>query len=424
MSAQKPHFLSWVLSQIDSQRFPGLEWMNQERTLFRVPWKHGSRQDLCEDNYKIFKAWAIVSGKYNPQRDEPDLPTWKRNFRSALRQNNGVRMIQNNSLEPVNPHKVYELKRNPGAEDSGLYAGNQGAPILPLASNNAALHGTGLYLCAESQLYTVESVDTSNGLFLQEAWNSGMPSHDGFDGGATAAAACTEIALYNAHEVQNKTKFKVEVYYRGTLITETEVNNPRGFYVTSQEHPAPGPYLEHMEHMVLPAPTAILNQKVAKEICRVLEKMKDGVCVEMRDGSICGKRQGKCRVFYSMTKTPSTPDEMESREIDKYGYTVLYSLQQFISELTSFLQGTTRESPRYTIWMCLGEAWPDDRPWEKKFVMVKITPIAMKDVHELSYRTGASSLQSDEVNLQFSDSFSSLENMLSLLKDMGEIMEY
>ncbi|XP_031762400.1 interferon regulatory factor 3 [Xenopus tropicalis] len=439
MNAHKPRFLPWVLSQIDSQSFPGLKWVNQEQTQFCVPWKNGNRRDLCEDDYQIFKAWAIVSGKYNPETDPPDPSTWKRNFSSALRQMDGVRMLQNKSLEAINPHKVFEITRNRGAEDSGLYTENPCAPILAVGSNNAPLDGTELYFCAESQLYT-ESMDTSNSLFLQEA------SHSALVGGAMAS----EIAHYGAHEVQTgaqdvtvpdenqdmmlhrqimaqlfpgnifETKFGVGIYYRGTLVKETEVSNRYGFCVTSRDCPAPGSYLEHV---LLPAPTMIPNQKAAQEIRQVLERMEDGVCVETRDGAICGKRRGKCRAFYSMTNVPRTPEEMESREIEKYGYSVLYSVQQFITELTAFLQRTTRESPRYTIWLCLGEMWPDPRPWEKTFVMVKITPIAMKDVHDLSYRTGASSLHSDEVNLQFSDSFSSLEGMLSLLRDMGEVME-
>lgn len=40
-------------------------------------------------------------------------------------------------------------------------------------------------------------------------------------------------------------------------------------------------------------------------------------------------------------------------------------------DLIAFLGGS-RRSPHYTLWFCLGESWPQDQPWTKRLVMVKV----------------------------------------------------
>lgn len=55
------------------------------------------------------QAWAEASGAYIPGKDKPDLSTWKRNFRSALNRKEGLRLAEDRSKDPFDPHKVYEF---------------------------------------------------------------------------------------------------------------------------------------------------------------------------------------------------------------------------------------------------------------------------------------------------------------------------
>lgn len=79
----------WLIRMINSPgRFPGLEWLDPEKTVFKVPWIHAKKRGYNrERDAALFKAWAIHSGKY---RDESDPTVWKINFRCAI---NGLKDI-------------------------------------------------------------------------------------------------------------------------------------------------------------------------------------------------------------------------------------------------------------------------------------------------------------------------------------------
>lgn len=47
----------WLIEQIDSRRYPGLVWENDEKTIFRIPWKHAGKQDYNrEEDAALFKV--------------------------------------------------------------------------------------------------------------------------------------------------------------------------------------------------------------------------------------------------------------------------------------------------------------------------------------------------------------------------------
>lgn len=63
----------WLIDQIDSGKYPGLVWENEEKSIFRIPWKHAGKQDYNrEEDAALFKvthtwgAWGWMGG--GPQR--------------------------------------------------------------------------------------------------------------------------------------------------------------------------------------------------------------------------------------------------------------------------------------------------------------------------------------------------------------------
>lgn len=59
MAQPKPLFIPWLKQQIDSGRYPGVQWVNQECTKFSIPWKHALRQDSNSDDILIFRVNLI-----------------------------------------------------------------------------------------------------------------------------------------------------------------------------------------------------------------------------------------------------------------------------------------------------------------------------------------------------------------------------
>lgn len=47
----------WLVEQIHSGQYTGLQWENESRTMFRIPWKHAGKQDYNQEvDASIFKV--------------------------------------------------------------------------------------------------------------------------------------------------------------------------------------------------------------------------------------------------------------------------------------------------------------------------------------------------------------------------------
>lgn len=57
----------WLIEQIDSNMYPGLIWENDEKSMFRIPWKHAGKQDYNQEvDASIFK---VKAGLPSPDRE-------------------------------------------------------------------------------------------------------------------------------------------------------------------------------------------------------------------------------------------------------------------------------------------------------------------------------------------------------------------
>ncbi|KAM3854594.1 interferon regulatory factor 7 isoform 2-T2 [Vipera latastei] len=79
---KKVGFFDWLIEQINSGSYTGLEWTDKNHTEFYIPWKHYSKRCRVADDYEIFRAWAVYSKKYNEDKSAPSK--WKINFRCAM----------------------------------------------------------------------------------------------------------------------------------------------------------------------------------------------------------------------------------------------------------------------------------------------------------------------------------------------------
>lgn len=95
---------NWIIDQVNSKQFPGLDWVDKEQSKFKVPWRHAKKKGYNrERDAALFKEWALYTGKYAKHSD----PTiWKINFRCAL---NSLKDIKECKEEHTETFKVYQI---------------------------------------------------------------------------------------------------------------------------------------------------------------------------------------------------------------------------------------------------------------------------------------------------------------------------
>uniref|UniRef100_H0VWA6 IRF tryptophan pentad repeat domain-containing protein n=1 Tax=Cavia porcellus TaxID=10141 RepID=H0VWA6_CAVPO len=100
----------WLIEQIDSSMYPGLIWETEEKSMFRIPWKHAGKQDYNQEvDASIFKAWAVFKGKFK-EGDKAEPATWKTRLRCALNKSPDFEEVTDRSqLDISEPYKVYRI---------------------------------------------------------------------------------------------------------------------------------------------------------------------------------------------------------------------------------------------------------------------------------------------------------------------------
>ncbi|XP_003801999.1 interferon regulatory factor 9 [Otolemur garnettii] len=111
---------NWVVEQVESGQFPGVCWDDEEKTMFRIPWKHAGKQDFREDqDAAFFKAWAIFKGKFK-EGDTEGPAVWKTRLRCALNKSPEFEEVpERGRMDVAEPYKVYRLVP-PGTSKPGI----------------------------------------------------------------------------------------------------------------------------------------------------------------------------------------------------------------------------------------------------------------------------------------------------------------
>ncbi|KXJ23449.1 interferon regulatory factor 2 [Exaiptasia diaphana] len=105
----------WIKKKLDEGAYPEMKWLDKEEGKFQVSWKHGSRQDWHYTDVRVFRDWALYTGKLNPDTNPFDANTirrWKTNFRCALNSLPEIEQVRNESDgKGKNARKVYIFRR-------------------------------------------------------------------------------------------------------------------------------------------------------------------------------------------------------------------------------------------------------------------------------------------------------------------------
>lgn len=111
VSKTKYRLRPWLQALIDSQEIPGLCWLDKERAKFKIPWKHGGKQDWSPESGRIFMEWAKNTGKYREGVDTPRYACWKTRLRCAFNKAPDIVELvsERQPLEPE-PYRVYQFR--------------------------------------------------------------------------------------------------------------------------------------------------------------------------------------------------------------------------------------------------------------------------------------------------------------------------
>ncbi|XP_072169395.1 uncharacterized protein [Diadema setosum] len=101
----------FLITLINSGTVKGLEWLDKEHTLFKIPWKHAGKQDYDpQEDSKIFMLWSANTGKYKEGIHEPEPAVWKTRLRTALNKLPDIEEIhEKTQLDIPEPYRVYKL---------------------------------------------------------------------------------------------------------------------------------------------------------------------------------------------------------------------------------------------------------------------------------------------------------------------------
>ncbi|XP_032181384.1 interferon regulatory factor 3 isoform X1 [Mustela erminea] len=335
MGTPKPRILPWLVSQLDLGQLEGVAWLDESRTRFRIPWKHGLRQDAQQEDFGIFQAWAEASGAYTPGKDKPDLPTWKRNFRSALNRKEGLRLAEDRSKDPHDPHKVYEF-------------------VIPGAGNFPEL---------DTSLGTNGGCSTlaTQGDILEELLND-MALAPFPDGGPSSLAVVPEQTppfllsptvdipppCPNSEPPENPLRrllvpeeeweFEVTAFYRGRQVFQQTVFCPRGLRLVASEA---GDRTLSGQLIILPDPGLWLTDRgVLGYVRRVLSCLGGGLALCRAGQRLWARRLGHCHTYWALGEE-LLPDSSHgpSGEVPKDEEGDVFDLRPFVSGCSHMPEG-------------------------------------------------------------------------------------
>lgn len=382
----------WLIEQVDCGKYPGLVWENDEKSIFRIPWKHAGKQDYNRDeDAALFKAWALFKGKYREGLDKPDPPTWKTRLRCALNKSNDFEeLVERSQLDISDPYKVYRIipegaKKRPRQEDSPLspmaYQMHpsfsalqpQVPPQLPYpecswrdyCQDSPSLSELPFTQCPcppRSLPWQGPSMD--NGYQLRASIYSynpadSQPSPFSLDASIRSAEALSDLRLH------------VSVYFQNTLVREVTVSSPEGCHITPCS-PQDKLFMQSGGREIVPLPVDSLSNQRRTDECppSPSSDLERGVLLWMGPDGLYARRLCQSRVYWQggLSQYGDKPNKLE-REVNCN----LLHTSDYLTEIQNYgLHG--RPPPRLQVLLSFGDECLDPQR-QRRTLTVQVEPL-------------------------------------------------
>ncbi|XP_049992817.1 interferon regulatory factor 7 isoform X4 [Alexandromys fortis] len=418
--SQRVLFGEWLLGEVSSGQYEGLRWLDEAHTVFRVPWKHFGRKDLDEADARIFKAWAVARGRWppsggnlpRPEAEAAERAGWKTNFRCALNSTRRFIMRKDNSGDPADPHKVYELSLELGSTGPAMENGEEvvlrnALPVQVLQHSLREDHPLELEPGADpgpSQDPGREPEHASEE--LHAAW-------------PVEAVPSPRLQHPTLTTERNLGSLDVTIMYKGRTVLQAMVGHSSCVFLYSPMSSA----IRNSEPqpVIFPSPAELPDQKQLLYTETLLQHVSPGLQLELRGPSLYALRMGKCKVYWEVgspmgSTNPSTPAQLLERNC----HTPIFNFSTFFQELEEFRARRRQGSPHYTIYLGFGQDLSAGRPKEKTLILVKLEPWVCKVHLEGVQREGVSSLDSSSLGLCLSSTNSLYDDIEHFLMDLEQ----
>ncbi|KAG2458070.1 IRF4 factor, partial [Polypterus senegalus] len=376
----------WLIEQIDSGKYPGLVWENDEKSIFRIPWKHAGKQDYNRDeDAALFKAWALFKGKYREGIDKPDPPTWKTRLRCALNKSNDFEeLVERSQLDISDPYKVYRIipegakkgAKQLGLEEQSIHMNPISYPVHPSFTslqtqvpNYMVPHERNWREYVPEQPhpeipYSPCSYPTRNHPWQGGACENGYQITGSFYACPSSESQTQGLSLdpaMRSAEALALTDCRIHIclYYREMMVKEMTTTSPDGCRISSCSSADDKLFLHSSMDLVLfPYPFPTSQRKGMEKLPNHLER---GVLLWMTPDGLYAKRLCQSRIYWEGPLAPYSdrPNKLEKEQICK-----LFDTQQFLSELQAYAHDG-RLVPRFQIVLCFGDEFPDPQRQKK-----------------------------------------------------------
>ncbi|KAG9342027.1 hypothetical protein JZ751_018345 [Albula glossodonta] len=369
----------WLIEQIQSNLYPGLLWEDEERTMFRIPWKHAGKQDYNQEiDASIFKAWAVFKGKFK-EGDKAEPATWKTRLRCALNKSPDFEEVTDRSqLDISEPYKVYRIVPEEEQKTGKSSATMNGSDVADMECSSAELE----------ELIKESSGEDYPALLKR----SHSPPQD------TCRTQSTH-EWWSHGSLNSFSQMMISFFYGGKMVGSTLTNHGEGCRISLFQPPVVNDMLygpDSLQNIRFPPVEMIEHERQRHVTRKLFSHLERGVLVRANREGIFIKRLCQSRVFWSGMYAQYSPGPSK---LDRDAVVKIFDTSRFLQALQLYQEGQY-PAPDPTVTLCFGEEFHDISTAKNKLIIVQITPV---NCQQLLDAVNSRRPQYSTGNLQISD---------------------
>uniref|UniRef100_A0A3P9PAF4 Interferon regulatory factor 8 n=1 Tax=Poecilia reticulata TaxID=8081 RepID=A0A3P9PAF4_POERE len=383
----------WLMEQIQSAQYSGLQWEDESRTMFRIPWKHAGKQDYNQEvDASIFKAWAVFKGKFK-EGDKAEPATWKTRLRCALNKSPDFEEVTERSqLDISEPYKVYR--------------------IVPEEEQKSGSSDHTDMACSPTEIEELIK-EVQNCLSFER-----VRLHDCFSCSMLSSSSPLCISLLSRHFLAfSFSQLMISFYYGGKLMYNTLVTHPEGCRISPQQHLGRGaPYSsDSMQNVHFPPAELIEYERQRYFTRKLLGHLERGVLVRANQEGIFIKRLCQSRVFCSGLGDGSSQYGSMPWKLERDSVVKIFDTGRFFQALQLYQEGQIA-APDPSVTLCFGEELNDVSSAKSKLIILQITMVNCQHMLE-SLNMRRSQPYTSSPNVEMSDDVAT-EQMARIYQDL------